>query len=143
MTTGPQSLAARANARIRGRFPGLVGLEFVELTPDRVLARLEVREELKQPWGTLHGGAIATLLDTAAAAGAVANLGPGLQSLTVEIKVNFIGAVRGGVVTVEAVPLHRGRTTMIWESRARDAQGRIVAAGLSTHMTIPSERPPD
>ncbi len=139
MTRSPQQVAARANERIRGFFPGLVGMQFLELSPDRVLAALEVRDELKQPWGILHGGAIATLLDTAAGAGAVANLERGQQSVTVEIKVNFIGAVRAGVVTVEAVPLHRGRSTMIWESRARDAEGRIVAAGLSTHMTIPAE----
>lgn len=92
--------------------------------------------------GDPHGGAIATLLDTAAGAGAVANLERGQQSVTVEIKLNFIGAVRAGLVTVEAVPLHRGRSTTIWESRALDAEGRIVAAGLSTHMTLPAERPP-
>ncbi len=138
MTTSPHDLAARANERIRGRFPGLVGLQFVSLSPDRVLASLEVREELKQPWGILHGGAIATLLDTAAGAGAMANVARGQTSVTVEIKVNYIGSVRAGRVTVEAVPLHRGRSTMVWESRVRDAEGRIVAAGLSTHMTIPA-----
>lgn len=141
MRPSPQQAAAKANERIRGRFPGLVGMQFLEISPDRVLATLEVREELKQPWGILHGGAIATLLDTVAAAGAVANLERGQQSVTVEIKVNFIGAVRAGVVTVEAIPLHRGRSTMIWESRARDPEGRIVAAGLSTHMTIPAGQP--
>jgi len=141
MPSSPQQQAAVANERIRGFFPGLVGMQFLEISPDRVLVSLEVREELKQPWGILHGGAIATLLDTAAGAGAVANLERGQQSVTVEIKVNFIGAVRAGAVTVEAIPLHRGRSTMIWESRARDAAGRIVAAGLSTHMTIPAERP--
>ena len=141
MARTPQEWAARANERIRGHFPGLVGMQFLEISPDRVLAALEVRQELTQPWGILHGGAIATLLDTAAGAGAVANLHRGQQSVTVEIKVNFIGAVRDGLVTVEAVPLHRGRSTMIWESRARDAEERIVAAALSTHMTIPAEPP--
>ena len=141
MTSTPAQRAAKANERIRGRFPGLVGMRFLEISPDRVLATLEVREELKQPWGILHGGAIATLLDTAAGAGAVANLERGQQSVTVEIKVNFIGSVRTGMVTVEAVPLHRGRSTMIWESRARDAEGRIVAAALSTHMTLAAEPP--
>lgn len=139
MPSSPQQQAAVANERIRGFFPALVGMQFLEISPDRVLVSLEVREELKQPWGILHGGAIATLLDTAAGAGAVANLERGQQSVTVEIKVNFIGAVRAGAVTVEAIPLHRGHSTMIWESRARDAAGRIVAAGLSTHMTIPAE----
>jgi 1,4-dihydroxy-2-naphthoyl-CoA hydrolase len=142
MTRSPQEVAAKANDRIRGCFPGLVGMRFLEISPHRVLAELTVREEVKQPWGILHGGAIATLLDTAAGAGAVANLQRGQQSVTVEIKVNFIGAVRAGMVTVEAVPLHRGRSTMIWESRVRDAEGRIVAAGLSTHMTLPAEPRP-
>jgi uncharacterized protein (TIGR00369 family) len=116
-------------------------MRFLEISPDRVLAELEVREAVKQPWGILHGGAIATLLDTAAGAGAVANLQRGQQSVTVEIKVNFIGAVRAGRVAVEAIPLHRGRSTMIWESRVRDGEGRIVAAGLSTHMTLPAQQP--
>jgi len=142
VTRSPQEAAARANERIRGCFPGLVGMRFLEISPDRVLAELEVREAVRQPWGILHGGAIATLLDTPAGAGAVANLQGGQQSVTVEIKVNFIGPVRAGRVAVEAVPLHRGRSTMIWEGRVRDAQGRIVAAGLSTHMTIPAQQPP-
>ncbi len=113
MSVSPQQAAVKANERIRGRFPGLVGMQFLEVSPDRVLAALEVREEVKQPWGILHGGAIATLLDTAAGAGAVANLERGQQSVTVEIKVNFIGSVRAGRVTVEAVPLHRGRSTTV------------------------------
>lgn len=82
MTATPDALAARANEKIRGWFPALVGLEFLELSPDRVLTRLAVRDELKQPWGVLHGGAMATLLDTTAAAGAVANLRRGERSLT-------------------------------------------------------------
>jgi len=137
---GPRLLSPFVLAELSGTVKILV-VDHTGRPAKGVRATLEVRQELTQPWGILHGGAIATLLDTAAGAGAVANLHRGQQSVTVEIKVNFIGAVRDGLVTVEAVPLHRGRSTMIWESRARDAEERIVAAALSTHMTIPAEPP--
>jgi len=132
----PQEAAARATQRIQGTFAGVLGMEFTHLAPDRVEATLKVRQELKQPWGILHGGAVMTLADTVAGAGAYMNLARGQETVTVELKINLVGAVREGSIRAEAVPLHRGRTTSIWETRITDENGKLVAVSLSTHLVL-------
>ncbi len=131
-----EEIVSRANERIRGTFAGVLGMEFTHLTPDRVEATLNVRQELKQPWGIVHGGAVMTLADTVAGAGAYMNLGRDQETVTVEMKINLIGAVREGTIRAEALPLHRGRTTSIWQARITDATGRLVAVSLSTHLVL-------
>ncbi len=127
---------ARANERLRGTFAGVLGMRFKLLTPERVEATLDIRPELKQPWGILHGGAVMTLADTVAGAGAYLNVAPGQQSVTVELKINLIRSVREGTIHATAVPLHRGRSTSIWETRVTDDLGQLVAATLSTHFIV-------
>jgi 1,4-dihydroxy-2-naphthoyl-CoA hydrolase len=131
----PQEIVARVNERIRGTFAGVLGMEFTHLASDRVEATLQVREELKQPWGIVHGGAVMTLADTVAGAGSFFNAGGG-QTVTVELKINLIGAVRDGKIRAVAVPLHRGRTTSVWETRVSDEAGKLVAVTLSTHLVL-------
>jgi uncharacterized protein (TIGR00369 family) len=131
----PQEILARTNERIRGTFAGVLGMEFTHLAPDRVEATLEVREELKQPWGIVHGGAVMTLADTVAGAGSFLNADGG-QTVTVELKINLIGAVRAGKIRAVALPLHRGRTTSVWETRVSDEAGKLVAVTLSTHLAL-------
>jgi uncharacterized protein (TIGR00369 family) len=132
----PGEIAARANERIRGTFAGVLGMEFTHLAPDRVEAVLAIRQEHKQPWGIVHGGAVMTLADTVAGAGAHMNLGPGQETVTVELKINLIGAAREGTIRAEAQPLHRGRTTSVWETRITDDTGKLVAVSLSTHLAL-------
>jgi 1,4-dihydroxy-2-naphthoyl-CoA hydrolase len=131
-----EEIVTRANERIRGTFAGVLGMEFTHLTPERVEATLKVRQELKQPWGIVHGGAVMALADTVAGAGAYMNLGQDQETVTVELKINLIGAVREGTIRAEALPLHRGRTTSIWEARITDGTGRLVAVSLSTHLVL-------
>ena len=131
-----EEIVARANERIRGTFAGVLGMEFTHLTPERVEATLKVRQELKQPWGIVHGGAVMTLADTVAGAGAYMNLAQGQETVTVELKINLIGAVRKGVIRAQALPLHRGRSTSIWETRITDETGKLVAVSLSTHLVL-------
>ena len=129
-------IVTRANEKIRGTFAGVLGMEFTHLTPERVEATLKVRQELKQPWGIVHGGAVMTLADTVAGAGAYMNLGQDQETVTVELKINLIGAVREGTIRAEALPLHRGRSTSIWSARITDEAGRLVAVSLSTHLIL-------
>jgi len=136
----PQEIVARANERIQGTFAGVLGMEFTHLAPDRVEATLKVRQEHKQPWGIVHGGAVMTLADTVAGAGAYMNLDRGQETVTVELKINLIGAVRDGTIRAEALPLHRGRTTSIWETRITDETGKLIAVSLSTHLVL-EQRP--
>jgi uncharacterized protein (TIGR00369 family) len=132
----PREIVARANERIRGTFAGVLGMEFTHLAPDRVEATLAIRQEHKQPWGIVHGGAVMTLADTVAGAGAYMNLARDQETVTVELKINLIGAVREGAIRAEARPLHRGRTTSVWEARIIDETGNLVAVSLSTHLVL-------
>ena len=132
----PQEIVARANERIQGTFAGVLGMEFTHLAPDRVEATLKTRQEHKQPWGIVHGGAVMTLADTVAGAGAYMNIDRGQETVTVELKINLIGAVRDGTIRAEALPLHRGRTTSIWETRITDETGKLIAVTLSTHLVL-------
>ncbi len=132
----PGEIVARANQRIQGTFAGVLGMEFTHLAPDRVEAVLAIRPEHRQPWGIVHGGAVMTLADTVAGAGAYMNLGEEQETVTVELKINLIGAVREGMIRAEAVPLHRGRTTSVWEGRITDAAGKLIAVSLSTHLVL-------
>jgi uncharacterized protein (TIGR00369 family) len=136
-----EQIVARANERIQGTFAGVLGMEFTHLAPERVEATLKVRREHKQPWGILHGGAVMTLADTVAGAGAYMNLARGQETVTVELKINLIGAVREGSIRAEAIPLHRGRTTSIWETRVTDESGKLVAVSLSTHLVLDQKSP--
>jgi uncharacterized protein (TIGR00369 family) len=111
-------------------------MEFTHLAPDRVEAALKVRQDHKQPWGIVHGGAVMTLADTVAGAGAYMNLERGQETVTVELKINLVGSVRDGGIRAEAVPLHRGKTTSIWETRLTDDAGKLVAVSLSTHLVL-------
>ena len=131
-----EQIVTRANEKIRGTFAGVLGMEFTHLTPERVEATLKVRQELKQPWGIVHGGAVMTLADTVAGAGAYMNLGQDQETVTVELKINLIGAVREGTIRAEALPLHRGRSTSIWTARITDEAGHLVAVSLSTHLVL-------
>ncbi len=137
----PGEIAARANERIRGTFAGVLGMQFTHMAPDRVEATLKVRQDHKQAWGIVHGGAVMTLADTVAGAGAYMNIERGQETVTVELKINLIGAVRDGTVRAETVPLHRGRTTSIWETRITDEEGKLVAVALSTHLVLDKTSP--
>ena len=122
---------------IRLPFAELLGIEFVSAGPERVTAELTVRENLCTRPAILHGGAIMAFADTLGAAGTVLNLPEGSGTTTIESKTNFIAAAPlGARVTGEAVPLHRGRRTMIWQTRLTLPDGRLVAVVTQTQLVL-------
>jgi uncharacterized protein (TIGR00369 family) len=128
--------------RLRGHFPALLGIRFVEIGRDRVVAELAIRDDLRTPGGALHGGAIMALADTVGASATVLNLPPGAWTTTLESKTNFFAAGRAGVVRAEASPLHRGKRTMVWQTRITDETGRLLALTIQTQMVLGPERSP-
>jgi 1,4-dihydroxy-2-naphthoyl-CoA hydrolase len=102
-----------------------------EATAERVVAHMPVEGNM-QPFGVLHGGATAALCETVASIGGALSCGPDRHALGIEINVNHIHAVREGVVTAAAVPLHSGRTTAVWDIRVTDDQGRLTAVSRVT-----------
>jgi 1,4-dihydroxy-2-naphthoyl-CoA hydrolase len=133
------SLAASLQERFEGLLPDLLGIEFTEVAPERVVATLSVRPALCTIGGVLHGGAIMAFADTLGAVGTVVNLPPGTRTTTIESKTNFLGAApAGGSVVGESTPVHRGRTTMVWQTRVSLASGKLVALVTQTQMVLPA-----
>ena len=110
-------------------FTGLLGLEFVEASGDRVVLRLTVRPELHQPYGILHGGVHCSLVETAASVGAALWLGERGYTVGVANHTNFLRAVREGTLTAEATPIHRGRTQQLWLVVITTEDGHTAARG--------------
>jgi len=120
-------------------FPGLMGMEIREVTPERVVATMLVRPDLCTTGETLHGGAIMAFADTLGAIGTFANLPPGARTVTIESKTNFIGAARAGThVTGETTPFHRGKTTMVWQTQVKNEAGKLCAVVTQTQMVLPA-----
>src|SRR5262245_58647965 len=106
-------------------FPELVGLEWLDDDPDHARARVEVRPELLQPFGLVHGGVLSTLVESACSrATSLAVLGDGMAGMGQSINVNFIRPVLEGSAEVTAKARHRGRTTWVWEAEVVDDDGR-------------------
>jgi uncharacterized protein (TIGR00369 family) len=118
-------------------FARLLGLEFVSASPERVVAELSVREDLCTQPAVLHGGAIMAFADTLGAAGTILNLPPGGRTTTLESKTNFIASAPvGGRVIGECTPVHRGKRTMVWQTRVSTAEGRLVALVTQTQLVL-------
>ncbi len=122
-------------------FPGLMGVRLLELAQDRVVAELEVRPDLCTAGGILHGGACMAFADTLGAVGTVVNLAEGRRTTTTDSSTKFIAGARVGTkVRGESLALHRGRTTMVWETRITDAEGRLCAVVCQTQLVLEAGR---
>jgi 1,4-dihydroxy-2-naphthoyl-CoA hydrolase len=118
-------------------FARLLGIEFVSAAADCIVARMTVRADLCTRPAVLHGGAIMAFADTLGAAGTIVNLPQGAATTTIESKTNFIAPAAAGTEVVgEARPVHRGRRTMIWQTRITGAQGRLIALTTQTQLVV-------
>jgi 1,4-dihydroxy-2-naphthoyl-CoA hydrolase len=118
-------------------FAGLLGIRYLSASKDKVTAELLVREELCTRPAVLHGGAIMAFADTLGALATVLNLPEGGGTTTIESKTNFLGpAPLGSKVIAETTPIHRGRRTMVWQTRMATEQGRAVALVTQTQMVL-------
>ena len=120
----------------KGTLVDLLGIRFTEATRDRVVAELSYRPELTTVGGSLHGGTLMAFADTIGAAATVMNLPPGASTTTIESKTNFFAAGRSGTVRAEATPLHRGKRTMVWQTRVTDDTGRLLSLTIQTQMVL-------
>jgi len=122
-------------------FAKLLGLHIVEAGKDRVIAELKVRDELCTRPAVLHGGAAMAFADTLGAIGTVANLTDGATTTTIESKTNFFSAVPVGTTARgECTPLHRGRTTMVWQTKISREDGKLAVLVTQTQLVIPAKR---
>jgi 1,4-dihydroxy-2-naphthoyl-CoA hydrolase len=101
------------------------------------VAEMIVREDLCTRPAVLHGGAMMALADTLGACATVLNLREGAGTTTIESKTNFLApAPVGSVVTAECLPIHRGKRTMVWQTRISSAEGRLIGIVTQTQMVL-------
>jgi uncharacterized protein (TIGR00369 family) len=118
-------------------FAEFLGLKITSVSPERVTAELAARPELNNRHGIMHGGAVMALADNLGGTCATANLKPGQGTTTIESKTNFFAAVPiGDVAKAECVPLHRGRTTMVFQTRITRNDGKLCALVTQTQMVL-------
>lgn len=119
-------------------FAGVLGVEIVSATKERIEARMLVRPDLCNPMAGLHGGAAMSLADTLGAMGASMNLPEGAKgTTTLESKTNFIGVAPSGMTVVAVcTPLHIGRRTSIWQTKITTEAGKTVALVTQTQMVL-------
>lgn len=135
--TIPQTLA-EWNERGQEYLPGLLGIRILEVGPDRLRARMKV-ERTKCAWnGYLHAGAVVSLADTCCGYATVRNLPEGAAGFTtIELKSNFFGTALEGDVGCSARPVHKGRTTQVWDAEVTaEASGKRIAQFRCTQMIL-------
>jgi 1,4-dihydroxy-2-naphthoyl-CoA hydrolase len=126
------------NARGQGYLPGLIGIEIISLGPGRLTSRLALRPELLAPNGYLHAATVIALADTTCGYGTIAHLPSDAQNFTtIELKSNFLGTAREGVIACVGTRAHSGRTTQVWDAQVTDeTSGKTIALFRCTQLIL-------
>ena len=121
-------------------FARLLGLRFVSATAECVTAEMKVRDDLCTRPAVLHGGAMMALADTLGGCATSLNLRDGASTTTLESKTNFLApAAVGTTVRAECIAIHRGRRTMVWQTRVTSEAGKLLALVTQTQMVLKNE----
>jgi 1,4-dihydroxy-2-naphthoyl-CoA hydrolase len=138
----PKIAAERLNERAKGTNVEARGTHFLEVSAERAVAELAFRPDLAQLTGLFHGGVILSLADETATACSVASVmpdgtwDPARFPMTIQLSANLIRNTNTGKLIAEAVPLHRGRTSMVMQTTVRDEQGRVMAVITATLLVL-------
>ncbi len=123
-------------------FGELLGIKIVSAAPERVTAEMTVRPELCTNPAVLHGGALMAFADTLGACATFLNLRDGQGTTTIESKTNFLApAPVGTTVTADCAAIHRGKRTMVWQTRITSEQGRLIGIVTQTQMVLDPPAP--
>lgn len=123
---------------VRSHFDELLGTEWLDDDPDGARVRVPVRDELRQPFGLMHGGVMSSLVESVCSrATALAVYREGMMAVGQSISVSFIRPVLAGHAEVRAVARHRGRSTWVWDAEVTDAEGRLCALAQMTIAVRP------
>ncbi len=122
-------------------FAEFLGIKITHVSPEHVEAELAVRHELATIPEILHGGAVMALADNLGGVATTVNLPPGARTATIESKTNFFAPIPvGETARAECTALHRGRTTMVWQTKITRDDGRLCALVIQTQIVIPPEK---
>ena len=113
-------------------------IDVLEASPEKVVATMPVQPKVHQPFGLLHGGASVALAETVASIGAFLSVADqGLMAVGLEINANHLRGVRDGIVTATATPIHKGRTTQVWNIEIKDQNDKMVCISRCTLAIVP------
>jgi 1,4-dihydroxy-2-naphthoyl-CoA hydrolase len=128
----------RMRQDIQPPFADMLGIKVIHSTSDRIEAELPVRPDLGNRNGNMHGGAVMALADDLGGAATIVNLPEGATTATIESKTNFFAAIHvGDTARAECIALHKGRTTMVWQTRiTRASDGKLAAIVTQTQLVI-------
>ncbi len=124
---------------MKSGMPRALGVRLVSIGKRKVVAEMRVRPMHINRSGRVNGGALMAFADVVGAAGTVHNLPPGHRTGTLESKTNFFRAGEGPVLRAVSVPLHIGRTTMVWQTTIRNPSGKVVAIVTQTQIVLPAK----
>ncbi len=119
--------------------PRMLGVRLTAITRKKVTAEMRIKPLHMNRGGRVNGGAIMAFADVLGAAGTIANLKRGYRTGTLESKTNFFAAGAGPVLSAVSIPLHIGRTTMVWQTTITNPDGRMVAIVTQTQIVIPAK----
>jgi len=126
-------------ATMQGLFPEVLGVRLTEVSKDRVAAEMVPRDDLCTLPGRIHGGALMAFADTLGAYGTAINLPEGAATTTIESKTNFFGTPKFRTpIQGVSTPLHRGRSTMVWQTKI-ESEGKLIALVTQTQIVLPSK----
>jgi 1,4-dihydroxy-2-naphthoyl-CoA hydrolase len=128
--------------RERLPFADLLGVKILSAEPERVTAEMAVREDLCTNPAVLHGGAVTAFADTLGKRATILNLRDGAWTTTIESKTNFFAPAQVGTrVLGDCTPLHRGKRTMVWQTKVTSEQGRLLVIVTQTQMVLEAQKP--
>ena len=131
----PRNFNMRAD--VQPPFSGFMGMKVTLVSPERVTAEMLVTEQLSNRNGVLHGGAVMALADNLGGTATIANLTDGMSTATLESKTNFFAGIPiGDTAHAECTPLHRGRTTMVWQTKITRDDGKLAAIVTQTQIVM-------
>ena len=136
MNAFPDNVLELINANLGG-FNNALGLHFTKAAPDECVAEIEITDRHLQPYGLVHGGVYAGVIETLCSTGAALTVwGENKTTVGLENNTSFLKAVRGGRLRCTARPLLLGKRTHVWEAGIHDDQGRLVASGRIRLMVL-------
>lgn len=128
--SAPEDFAEPINAAHADGWAGAMGIRLTQANRDMVVARIEIGPQHLQPYGIVHGGVHAGIIETLSSIGAALNVMPyGKSVVGLENSTSFLRAVRSGTLIATATPVTRGRKSQVWETAVRDSSGKLVATG--------------
>jgi 1,4-dihydroxy-2-naphthoyl-CoA hydrolase len=136
MTEFPDNVVEMINERLGG-YNKLLGLRFVQATEEEFVAELDIGDAHRQPYGLVHGGVYASMVETVCSTGAALNVfAEGKSCVGLDNATSFLRAARSGTLRCTATPLVRGRRSHVWDARIHDDQNRLIATGRVRLMVL-------